>query len=186
MLGPAQRQTLLDLARRAVAAAAADKPSPEITPDELLSEKGAAFVTLRRSGSLRGCMGHIVASAPLWLSVRDMARSAARSDPRFPPVAPEELGEMTIEISVLSPLRKIRSSEDVSVGRDGLYVKRKHSAGLLLPQVAVTAGWNPRQFLEQTCRKADLPPIAWQDPETELFAFTAEIFGEEPEHGPSR
>ncbi|MHC4607277.1 MAG: AmmeMemoRadiSam system protein A [Planctomycetota bacterium] len=179
MLTSGERSTLLDLARRSVAAAAAGELLPEIRATGALAEHGAAFVTLRCHGELRGCIGHVQAVEPLWLSVRNMARSAAVQDPRFSALTPAEVDELTLEISVLAPLREIQGEQDIEIGHDGLYITRGLQAGLLLPQVAVSAGWDARRFLEHTCAKAGLPTGAGREPKTTLYAFAAEIFGEE-------
>ena len=105
-----------------------------------------------------------------------MAVSAAFQDPRFPPVRKEEWPHLHFEISVLSPLRKIHSPDEILVGKHGLYMRHGNHAGLLLPQVAERHGWNRNLFLEQTCRKAGLPKSSWEDPNTEIFVFSAEIF----------
>lgn len=173
MLTGEERRTLLDLARRAVEAAARGAPPPEMeNPSGALREKGAAFITLHASRDLRGCVGHVVAHDPLWESVVGMAGAAARDD-RFPPVRPEELPGLSIEISVLSPMRPIRPAEIV-VGTHGLYVRRGATAGLLLPQVAVEWGWDGLEFLRRTFEKAGLPA---GDPAAEILGFTVEKFG---------
>lgn len=171
MLSPEDRRTLLDLARTAAAASARGEPAPELrNPSGALREKGAAFVTLRLRGELRGCIGHIEAHVPLWESVRDMAAAAAERDSRFPPLRPEELPGLQVEISVLSPMTPIRPDE-IAVGTHGLYVRRGAQAGLLLPQVAVEWNWDRDEFLRRTFEKGGLSP---GDPATEILAFTAE------------
>ena len=106
------------------------------------------------------------------------AASAAVEDNRFPPVTPPELGEMEYEISVLSPLRRVWDVNQIQVGRDGLVVKRGGREGLLLPQVATEQRWDRMKFLAQTCVKAGLDAEAWKDPDTEIFSFTALVFGD--------
>jgi len=180
LMDPARR-TLLDIAREAVRAAAEGRepaPPPQPLPPEL-EAPGAAFVTLRRGHDLRGCIGHLAASQPLWRSVQEMAAAAATRDDRFDPVRPEETAGLRIEISVLSPRRPIAGPGDVKAGVDGLYVRLGPASGLLLPQVAAEQGWSPEEFIAQVCRKADLPPDAWRDPGASLESFTAEVFGEE-------
>jgi AmmeMemoRadiSam system protein A len=178
MLSPRARARLHAIALAAVRAAArgsdpeVEAPAGEV---EILRPSGA-FVTLRRRGTLRGCIGVIPAARPMWETVRDMAVAAAVRDPRFPPVEPEEVDDLRVEISVLAPLRRIRDVEEVAVGRDGLYVVRGALSGLLLPQVATEQGWDRESFLDHTCVKAGLPRDAWRDPETELHAFEAEVF----------
>ncbi|MBI3857347.1 MAG: AmmeMemoRadiSam system protein A [Planctomycetes bacterium] len=174
MLSPEDRATLLDLARRTVAAAASGLDLPTLrNPDGPLREKGAVFVTLKIGGELRGCIGHLEAHMPLWESVRDMAAAAAERDTRFSPLGPDEVPRLSYEISVLSPMVPIRPDQIV-VGTHGLYVKHEGVAsGLLLPQVAVEWGWTPEEFLRRTFDKAGLPP---GDPAARIFGFTVEHF----------
>ena len=148
---------------------------PVCTSEKLASRLGA-FVTLKKGGRLRGCIGHIVGDAPLFETLVNMARAAAMKDPRFPPLARAELDDIEVEISILSPLQKVTDPTTVEPGRHGLLIKRHWSSGLLLPQVAVEWGWDRETFLAQTCRKAGLPGDCWKDPETELFWFEAEVF----------
>jgi AmmeMemoRadiSam system protein A len=115
---------------------------------------------------------------PLWEAVRENAIAAAFRDPRFPPLGPEELDQVLIEISALTPLRTARP-EDVEVGRDGVLVEHGASRGLLLPQVATEYGWSREEFLDHTCRKAGLPAGSWKDSGTVISLFSAEVFGED-------
>ena len=171
VLSDADKRSLLDLARETVAATARGERPPEPrNPSGPLREKGAAFVTLRSAGELRGCIGHVEAVSPLWESVRDMARAAAERDTRFPPLRPDELAGLEIEISLLSPLVPIRP-EDIRVGTHGLYVTRGSQGGLLIPQVAVEWGWDAAEFLRRTYEKAGLPEGA---PAATIQAFTVE------------
>lgn len=173
---PADQQALLRYAHLCVNAVVRDASLPAMeVPSPALAASGAAFVTLRVSSELRGCVGHIQAAQALWESVRDMASAAATRDHRFEPIRPGE--EIVIDISVLSPMFVLRA-EDVRIGTHGLYVKRGLQTGLLLPHVAVEAGWTPSRFLEQTCKKAGLPLDAWADPAVQLFGFTTEHFGD--------
>lgn len=176
MLSPEDRNTLLDLARQTVAAAASGGDLPNLrNPSGPLREKGAVFISLRKGGELRGCIGHVEAHVPLWESVRDMAAAAAERDSRFSPLRPEELPEISVEISVLSPMTPLRP-EDIVVGTQGLYVKRDGTAsGLLLPQVAVEWEWTAEEFLRRTYEKAGL---AFPDPRAKLYGFTVEKFSE--------
>lgn len=163
------------IARDAVRAATAGRePAPPSALPDALTRPGAAFVTLRRDGELRGCIGHLKADQPLWRSVQEMAAAAASRDSRFDSINPAEVDRLTIEISVLSPMVPCRADE-VAPGRDGLYVVRGGWTGLLLPQVAVEYGWDRETFLAHACRKAGLAPDAWREPETRIFRFTAEI-----------
>ncbi len=179
-LSTRERRYLLELARRSIAAAVRQErlPEPEaITP--AMSQKRGAFVTIRKRGELRGCIGYIIGMQPLMLAVREMAVAAALRDPRFRPIEEHELGELTLEISVLTPLAPVAELESIQVGRDGLMVRQGQYQGLLLPQVAAEYGWDRESFLSQTCRKAGLPPDAWRRGGLEISSFQAEVFGEE-------
>jgi AmmeMemoRadiSam system protein A len=105
-----------------------------------------------------------------------MAEAAAFQDPRFPPVSSQELDQLDYEISVLTPLRRIKDVEEIQVGIHGIYLKRGGSSGLLLPQVATEWGWDRTTFLEHTCTKAGLPEDAWKDTKTEIYIFSADVF----------
>ena len=147
-------------------------------PEEKLLQDRAAFVTLKINNRLRGCIGCTSPAGPLNQTVRNMAISAATQDPRFRPVTKDELKLLTYEISVLSPFRRILDIDKIEVGRHGLLVKKGNRSGLLLPQVPVEQGWDRQTFIEQTCRKAGLPTDAWKDEDTDIFGFTAFVFGE--------
>ena len=152
--------------------------SKDILPAGSLREKGGAFVTLEKRGALRGCIGHMAADRPLYLTVQEMAIQAATGDPRFPPVRPEEVGEIGIEISVLSPLKRVAGPEEIRVGEHGIAVSRGAHRGILLPQVATREGWDREKFLGMTCLKAGLPFDAWKSGEVTIEVFSAEVFGE--------
>jgi uncharacterized protein len=178
MLSPAQRHSLLVLARGAAESAARGQhlesdagPAPEG-----LEQPGAAFVTLHVRGELRGCIGTFHADGSLWETVLQMARAAARRDPRFPPLAADDLAALAVEISVLSPPRRISDPAEIELGRHGLEIRRGRRRGLLLPQVATEHGFDRERFLAETCRKAGLPSDSWRDPETEIWIFEAEVF----------
>jgi len=173
----AERGELLEIARRAVTGWLREKKVPVERPaSETLRASGAAFVTLRHRGRLRGCIGYTEARTPLFRAVQECAVAAASEDPRFPPVTAREAGEVRFEISVLSPLVPV-SAEDVFVGVHGLMIRKGTHRGLLLPQVATENGWDRTTFLAQLCAKAGLPPDAWKQG-AELYSFTAEVFGE--------
>lgn len=177
-LGPRERSALLRIARDAVAAAARRERFAAPVPESAaLGEPRGAFVTLHRAGALRGCIGIFESSSPLYRTVAEMARSAAVGDPRFEPLRSEELPQVEVEISVLSPLRPV-PPEEVEVGRHGVYLEQGFHRGVLLPQVAVEHGWDRETFLDQTCRKAGLPPGVWRQGTT-IYVFEAEVFGEE-------
>jgi AmmeMemoRadiSam system protein A len=155
-----------------------DEDAPSRSP--ALTAPGAAFVTLHVGGELRGCIGTSERRRSLWSVVGDMAGAAATRDPRFPPIDEADLGEMTVEISVLSPDTIIHRPEEIVIGRHGLDVRRAGARGLLLPQVAVEHHLDRERFLAATCRKAGLAADAWQDGATEIRVFEAEVFGDEP------
>jgi AmmeMemoRadiSam system protein A len=149
-------------------------PHPEPFAGGLALHCGA-FVTLRGGGGeLRGCIGHMVSDRPLGELLIELAVAAGTRDPRFAPVRASELGGLRCEISVLTPM-KPSSAEEVIPGRHGLYIRRGSASGVLLPQVATEQGWDRITFLSQTCRKAGLPENAWQDPDTDILTFTAQI-----------
>ncbi len=177
-LTEAEQNKLLETARRSIAARFEGRllPVPEATP--ALGTPCGAFVTLKIQGRLRGCIGHITATAPLIETVRDVALSSAFDDPRFPPLARDELERVTIEASVLSPFRRTRDPAEIKVGTHGILVRRAGRSGLLLPQVATEQGWEREEFLAHTCRKAGLPDDAWRDPDTIIEIFSAIVFGE--------
>jgi AmmeMemoRadiSam system protein A len=141
-----------------------------------------AFVTLEEheSRDLRGCIGHILGDRPLGEVIRQVAVSAARSDPRFPPVQLDELSALRIEISVLAEPVLVETSglSRLMIGRDGLLVRRGRAQAVLLPQVAVEQGFGPEAFLNAVCHKAGLPPGSWREPATRVFTFTADVFVE--------
>jgi len=177
-LNDRDKAQLLRLARHAVEQCTLGRrpPAVEEPGEESLGAGCGAFVTLRKAGLLRGCIGHIEASTSLCQTVRECAAAAASRDPRFEPVTPLELADLHIEISVLSALTDIRP-EEVEVGRHGLLISCDLHRGLLLPQVATQWRWDREQFLEQTCIKAGLPSDAWRQG-ARIQAFTAEVFGE--------
>lgn len=178
----AQKEYLLKLARRAVEAAVYGKELKlEICDDPVLNEKLGCFVTLKTGGQLRGCLGRFISDIALYELVSVMAREAALEDPRFiyNRLGPDELGELAIEISVLSELQKTSDPLSLRVGVDGIYIRKGYATGCFLPQVATEAGWNAEQFLSFCCsHKAGLEPDAWKDKDTEVYLFTAEVFGE--------
>jgi AmmeMemoRadiSam system protein A len=146
--------------------------------DEALRRPAGAFVTLRKNGDLRGCIGSIRAMEPLYRAVASSAVSAAFRDPRFFPVRHEEMTQLELEISVMGPIEQVRDVTEIEVGRDGLIISQGRFAGLLLPQVATEHGWDRDTFLDQTCMKAGLPAGSWRSHETRIEKFAAEVFGE--------
>jgi uncharacterized protein len=174
-----EKTVLLDIAKKTIAAKVNNKETFNSSADSAtLQEKRGAFVTLKKRGHLRGCIGYIKAVKPLWETVQEMAVAAAFHDPRFPSLKAEELKDLTFEISVLSPLQRINNVEEIEVGKHGLYLVRGYNSGLLLPQVAVEYGWDREIFLAETCCKAGLPPQAWRDKETEIYIFSADYFSD--------
>src|SRR5246127_636053 len=177
-LAEATKQTLLDVAGRAVVLAVERRELLEDLPqDEALQRTAGAFVTLHRHGKLRGCVGQLASKEPLVAVVAYCGMAAALEDPRFTPMTTADLDGLAIEISVLSPLIEI-SSEQIEPGKHGLMVTQGGQRGVLLPQVAAEFGWTGLRFLEETCVKAQLERDAWKQAGTRLQAFTAEVFSE--------
>jgi AmmeMemoRadiSam system protein A len=174
---PEEKKMLRELAYSAIRSRCLGEPMPEIAVESPnLMEPRAAFVCIHKGKELRGCIGMIEARDPLWATIKRMAVEAAFGDPRFCSLVPEELDKIDIEISVLTPLLKIQNPSEVEIGRHGLYIRKGFYSGLLLPQVATEHGWDQKQFLEWTCNKAGLPQNAWQDPDVEIFTFSADVF----------
>jgi AmmeMemoRadiSam system protein A len=171
-----ERRWLLQLAHRSIRAAVTGEKTSIPAASPHLKEARGAFVTLHENHELRGCIGMVVAVAPLDETVLSMARAAALEDPRFTPVTEDELDKLQLEISVLSPMFEI-AAEAVVVGRHGLMVTYGGRRGLLLPQVPTEWNWDRETFLAQTCRKAGLATDQWKHG-AKLEAFTAEVFGE--------
>ncbi len=145
-------------------------------PISHFSELRGVFTSLYLNEQLRGCVGYVIATSPVYRAVAETAQAAAFEDTRFYPVTKDEAPNLTIELSLLSPLQPI-SAEGVEIGRHGLMISMAGQRGLLLPQVPVEHGWDRVMFLEQTCRKAGLPRDAWRQGAT-IEAFTAEVFRE--------
>lgn len=179
-LSETEKLSLLALARRSVESAVRDRKLYETaaTGNKTLDQERGAFVTLRQGDELRGCVGYTSAAAPLYRTVRDTAALAATRDTRFQPVSVKELTQLKYEISVLSPLLHVRDLREIEVGRHGLLMRNGEHEGLLLPQVPVEQHWDRPTFLEQTCVKAGMPRDCWKDDDTDIFRFTALVFGE--------
>ena len=178
-LSSVQRQALLNIARWALETFVNDGSEASYRlRDSELEKPAAAFVTLTRKGDLRGCVGYSDPLYPLHQMISRCARSAASEDHRFPPVQRDELSELRVSISVLSPLEKVDNLENIIVGRDGLLVVDSECRGLLLPQVALEQGWDREGFLDGVCRKAGLPDSAWRTGRLEIFVFQTENFSE--------
>jgi len=177
MLNDAQKHALLALARHAVSAQV-EGSQPAIADTIELPAAAGVFVTIKRGGTLRGCLGTLENRRGLAREVARCAADSASEDPRFPPVSRDELPELTLEISVLGPLERIEPRPDgFTIGLHGLVIEQGIHRGLLLPQVATEWGWTPEQFLRQTCRKAGLPADAWQRGAI-VYRFAAEVFGD--------
>jgi len=144
---------------------------------EEIKENRGAFITLKRHGQLRGCIGYIEAVKPLWKTIEDCTISAASRDPRFEPVRPDEIPDILVEISVLTPLQDVQNIDSIEVGQHGLLISKGMYRGLLLPQVATEYNWNREQFLEHTCLKAGLPKHAWKEG-AKIKMFSADVFSE--------
>ena len=175
------QEMLLKLARETIETylKTGKKKRPEIQ-NERLKVKQGAFVTLRKHGTLRGCIGHIIPIESLQDTIVDMAVAAATEDPRFPQVTMAEMKEIDIEISVLSVPRRVQNAEEIEMGKHGVIVRSGRRQGVFLPQVATETGWDRETFLEHLCSgKAGLPADAWKDEGTELYIFTAQLFEEE-------
>lgn len=175
-----ERRLLLKIARDSILNSLKNEPfkKPENISENLRNKRGA-FVSLHtRNAWLRGCIGTFTSNKPLYITVSEMAEAAAFKDPRFSAIKLNELDNIVIEISVLSPLKNIIGINEIEVGRDGLYIIKGLNRGVLLPQVAASQGWNKIQFLEHTCLKAGLPVDAYKSG-ADIFTFTAEIFVEE-------
>ena len=182
-MSESSRHRLLEIARAALTDAVNGRPLPDEPVDdrELQGHQGA-FVTLTERGQLRGCIGQFTAERPLYQVVRGMALAAALRDTRFRRVQPAELDDISIEISVLSPMRRITDPmKEVELGKHGIYIKRGYQTGTYLPQVATEHNMSKEEFLSScTAHKAGLPADAWKDPDTEVYVYTAEVFNEVP------
>ena len=172
-----ERRTLLNLAHHSIESALAGQPIDDTPSSGHLVEPRGAFTTLHLFGELRGCIGYVLPTGPLYQTVAETARAAAFDDPRFQPVTQNEAPYLKIEISVLSVPRPVRPDE-VELGKHGIMVTAGARRGLLLPQVPLEWGWDRETFLAQTCVKAGLTPDAWRRG-AEIQAFTAEVFGED-------
>jgi len=180
-ISAADQEVLFRVARESLEAhLKGEKAALPQATSQTLSQPSGVFVTLHRGGRLRGCIGYLEAMKPLLAAVQEMAVAAAFQDPRFPPLRQDELADLDVEISVLSPMCQIKHIEEIQVGRDGIYLERDPCRGLLLPQVATEYGWDRTTFLKQTCVKSGLPPDAWEDPATRIFIFSAKILHELP------
>jgi AmmeMemoRadiSam system protein B/AmmeMemoRadiSam system protein A len=179
MLTEGQARALLCLARESIEKFLREGSLPAISvEDEALLQRKGVFVTLKKKGTLRGCMGLVLPSLPLYEAVRRGAVLSATEDPRFRPLSLDELKDIRIEISILGPPRRIRDPQDIEVGKDGLFVVKGERLGLLLPQVAREYGLSREQFILETLKKAGLGLAALLEKEAALYAFRAQIVSE--------
>jgi AmmeMemoRadiSam system protein A len=172
-----EKMTLHNIALTAIKKRLENKSSaiPQTTADTL-NEKRGAFVSLHKNGQLRGCIGYVHGVKPLAETINDMAIAAAFQDPRFPPLKENELSDIDIEISVLTPMKQISDIDQIEVGKHGLMMIKGPYSGLLLPQVATQYNWDRETFLSETCQKAGLSANAWKDEDIEIYIFSADIF----------
>lgn len=178
LLTKKEQRELLKIARDTILSYVTSGKVPPIEPtSEGLQLESGCFVTIRQKGELRGCIGNFVSDKPLCKLVQEMAVSAATRDPRFYPMKPGDLTDFDLEISVLSPLVKASSVEEIKVGTHGIYIIKGSYRGVLLPQVATDYGWNREEFLRHTCIKAGLPENAWKG-DCDIYIFSALVFGE--------
>jgi len=174
-----EKKMLLRAARDAIQAEFGKKTFLPGMVSPALSTPCGAFVTLNKNGKLRGCIGYVTSDQALYSTVVEAAKAAAFQDSRFPPLGREELPQIDIEISVLSPLVKLPDIGDIEIGRHGIFLRKGYHSGLLLPQVATEYAWGREAFLDNTCYKAGLPGGCWRDPDVSIETFTAIIFSEE-------
>ncbi len=175
-----QRKKILKLARDSIIhyLKSGEKIQAKENAPELNKDLGA-FVTLHKSGQLRGCIGNIIGQGPFYLTVRDMAVEAATGDPRFPKVTLREMDDIDIEVSALSELQKIDDYKKIVMGKHGVLVKNASHGGVYLPQVATETRWSREEFMNSLCgQKAGMNTDAWKKGECEIYIFTAEVFGE--------
>ncbi len=176
-----QKRRLMDIAKKTIETYVNDqKVYPVQDNDSRLLQEEGVFVTIRKQGQLRGCIGNIIGRGPMNILVRDMAISAATQDPRFKPLSQDELSEIDLEISVLSKPREIKNIDEIDLGVHGVIVGQgAFHQGVFLPEVATDTGWSKEQFLTELCtQKAGLPPDCWKDPRTKIEIFTTESFSE--------
>lgn len=179
MLTQEERKYLLNIAKQSIELAVNEK-DPQIPNEcpEVFRMPSGAFVTIHKFGELRGCIGYIEATRPLIDTIVEAASHAAMNDPRFMPVSIDELEDLELEISILSPLKEITDVNEIEVGTHGIMMEQGSNRGLLLPQVPAEYNWDRDTFLSQTARKAGLPYDAWKKGNTKISIFTAEIFNE--------
>jgi AmmeMemoRadiSam system protein A len=178
-LTPNECAVLLAIARKAIETHVRTGTTYIEPREEMaLNRRNGCFVSIKQKGQLRGCIGNFQSELPLFREVAEIAITSATKDPRFYPMREDDLANFVLEISVLSPLRKIESTDEIEVGRHGIYLEKGYYRGVLLPQVAAEHGWDRDTFLRQTCLKAGLPTDAWASEDAEIYVFSAQVFGE--------
>lgn len=176
-LNDEEKKLLHQIVKEVIRSRLGGKLLPKFKVDsQTLKEPRGAFVSLHKEGMLRGCIGHLQADRPLHETIKDMAIAAAFEDPRFSPLSKKEFDQVDIEISVLTPFRKITDVNEIEVGKHGIYIVKGFYAGILLPQVATEYGWDRITFLEHTCNKAGLHKNAWKEKDAEIYIFSADVF----------
>ena len=173
-----EKEKMIATARASIYSYLGLKYDGDDSPVGVLKEKGyGVFVTLNLNGNLRGCIGRFTSPSSLNSTIREMARSAAFDDPRFPALSKKEAPEIEIEVSVLSPLKRIQSIDEFKLGRDGIYMIKGYNHGTFLPQVAKETGWNTEEFLGHCARdKAGIGYYGWKD--AELYTYQTEVVKE--------
>jgi len=156
--------------------------------DGVFCEKRGVFTTLTKQGELRGCIGFPYPIKRLDEAIIESAISAAINDPRFSPVRLEEMGEIEVEVTILTPPERVKTSPKersnaIEIGKHGLMIRFGAYSGLLLPQVAVEYGMDEEEFLTHTCLKAGLPPDCWLMEDVEIYTFEGQIFKEKEPRG---
>lgn len=179
-LSPEAQKELLALARRSAAQFLTFETFPSFqTDDPALLQPLGAYVTYKKDGALRGCLGRLEGDRPAYLNVQYAAVAAALADPRFPSVTPEELEGLPIEITLLNPMRQVESTDEIQIGHDGVLMRVGEKNGaLFLPQVPGQQGWDLQATLLNLCRKASLPDDCWQRPDARFYVFDGFWFGE--------
>ncbi len=174
-----QQQQMLSYTRSAIESLVKTGKHVEVTiHDSAFLEPRGAFVTLNKRHILRGCIGYVQAALPMAQSVLNAAEAVCTMDTRFPKLTAEELNEIEIEVSVLEPLTRVRSLDDIVLGTHGLLLRMDGKEGVFLPQVPAQFGWTKEQFLEQLGEKAGLSKDTWKKPGVKLYTFTAQVFAE--------
>ncbi|OGV12215.1 MAG: AMMECR1 domain-containing protein [Ignavibacteria bacterium RIFOXYA2_FULL_37_17] len=173
-----EKKILLDTARISIKSVFTGEkiPGPDYGTHPIFNSHAGTFVTLTKSGSLRGCIGYIISDSPLFETVCDAAVQASQNDPRFPSVRQSEIKDLSIEISVLSEPFPLNNYDEIEIGKHGLILEEKGKRGLLLPQVPIEHHMNREQYLDAICRKSGFPPGYWKTKQLKLHAFTATIF----------